>query len=64
MRKLAIIERAAQDPIAVRYGYNYNVKLLVNKYYCGSGRWCRTMQEAQEYAKEQGAEVLDLTNSD
>ncbi len=30
----------------------FNVRLLVNGWYCGQGRFCRTIEEARDYAKK------------
>ncbi len=33
-------------------GYSYNVQILIDGIYTGVGKFCKTLADAEEYAKE------------
>ena len=49
--KAIILELEADHPAKV-YGFNYSVKVLWGDYYCGNGKFCKTIEEAVEYQQE------------
>ena len=57
MNKFEIVKSGSQK-------YPYNARILTsvdggeNYYYCGNGRYCKTLQEAFEFIKSNGAEEL------
>ena len=58
------ISRAA-DTLYDLYGIKYNVQVFAQLtngdwYYCGQGKYCRTLKEAQK-AKESFEEMIELT---
>ena len=56
----AIITKVHDNPMALRYGYYYMVQITVNGYYSGSGRFWYSLEEANIYGCEKGANVLEI----
>jgi len=40
--------------------YPYNVHIITNGYYCGVGRFCKTLEEAERYIVEKFPGIIRI----
>lgn len=58
MTKKAIISKA--DGLRARFGYKWDAQIITDGYYAGYGRYCYTLEEAKQYAADEGAESIEI----
>ena len=49
MKKEFKVIKLESDHPAYKYGDRYNVQLLMNGYYCGHGKFCKDMDEVENF---------------
>lgn len=50
MKKI-IIEKLNEGHPAKAHGFNYSAKVVINGIYCGTGKFCKTLEEVEEFQR-------------
>lgn len=57
-KEVDILKLTSEHP-ATAHGYKYSATIKIDGAYCGNGKFCRTLEEAEEYKKQALASVQE-----